>query len=84
MSMTKFRENLTDVRTRWLTVGTIVGAALSLVGVGLWISVMIAVNLRGEPDSAVFTSATAFTTVGVVLTVIFSIALSRQIALRDK
>lgn len=82
--MTRFRENLTDVRTRCLTVGTLIGAALSLIGVALWITIIVTVNSREESNSGVYTSAEAFTVVDVVLTAIFSIALSRRISLREK
>ena len=76
MAMTNLRENLASTRTRWLTIATLLSALVTLVGVAFTVTAIFAYAAEVEPSPFVQGSAGGFTTVGVVLVVIFAILLT--------
>lgn len=78
VSLQQLIENMTGARTRWLTIGTLAGVILALIGVVLCLIIIVTIGL-GEPvSSAMIAGATMLTISGVVLCVVFSTALSAR------
>ncbi|MCZ4302425.1 hypothetical protein [Microbacterium oxydans] len=72
----RLKENLSDIRTRWLTLGTLAFSALALIGVALAITT-ITVSQVSETTSLT-TLATVFILLGSIGTLIGALALNHR------
>ncbi|QNA92011.1 hypothetical protein [Microbacterium sp. Se5.02b] len=73
----RFRENLTDVRTRWFALGTLAFSAVSLVGVV--VALVALVSGPGQEQGSLSCLATTFIAVGSVGALVAAILLNRRV-----